>query len=136
MTYKEKYHTYLKSDVWVQMKLDLIHIRGNKCERCGAKRQFKYLHLHHLTYERVFNEEQFDLELLCAGCHLAEHGIKNPKKKPQPRYKKKLSKADKLINKDVRHRIKRLKTKLKANTITVSEYAKRLREIRSREKKS
>ena len=133
MTYKEKYHAYLKSDKWAQMKLDLIEIRGQKCERCGAKRTFKYLHLHHLTYERIFHEEPSDLELLCSGCHVAEHGIEKPKKKPQIKRKKKLSKSDKFINKKVRHRIKRLRTKLKERTITVAEYAKRLRQIRRSE---
>ena len=89
MTYKEKYHAYLKSDKWATIKLDLIAVRGQKCERCEAKRQFKYLHLHHLTYKRVFNEEQGDLQLLCSGCHIAEHGIEKPKKKPKINRKKK-----------------------------------------------
>ena len=89
MTYKEKYHAYLKSDKWAQMKLDLIEIRGQKCERCESKRTFKYLHLHHLTYERVFHEEPSDLELLCGGCHVSEHGIEKPKKKAKIKRKKK-----------------------------------------------
>ena len=135
MTYKEKYHAYLKSDKWAQIKLDLIEIRGQKCERCGVKRTFRYLHLHHLTYERVFHEEPSDLELLCGGCHATEHGIIKPKKKAWTRRKKKLSTTDKLINKAIRYKIRRLKNKLKAKTITVSTYAYALRAIRSKEKR-
>ena len=137
MTYKEKYNAYLKSDKWAQMKLDLIEIRGQKCERCGVKRTFRYLHLLHLTYERVFHEEPNDLELLCGGCHIIEHGIKKPKPqriyKKKSKRKKKLSKADIRINSNIRKQIKRLKAELKSNTITVSEYAKQLKEIRSGE---
>lgn len=87
MEFKEKYHLYLKSEGWASKKLDIIHLRGQKCERCGAKRQLKYLHLHHLTYKRVFDELPKDLELICAGCHVKEHNIK-PKKKQKKRKNK------------------------------------------------
>ncbi len=86
--FKTKYKKYLLSDEWATMKIDLIHIRGHKCERCPSKGN---LHLHHLTYKNVFNEEPEDLELLCAKCHATEHGItkaKKPKKKKKVKNKR------------------------------------------------
>jgi 5-methylcytosine-specific restriction endonuclease McrA len=67
-----KYREYLQSSEWANIKIDLIHNRGNKCESCG---KIGYVQVHHLTYDRLFNEEPSDLVLLCAGCHKAEHGI-------------------------------------------------------------
>lgn len=86
--HKDRYLKYLKSKAWAQIKLDIIQTRGAKCERCGQERkQFRYLHVHHLTYERLFKEEPEDLEILCAACHRAEHGIKKKRKRDKPKAK-------------------------------------------------
>lgn len=79
---KEEYYKYLKSKDWSDIKLDLIHTRGNKCERCGNKRKhFRYLHIHHLTYRNIGNEKPEDLEILCAPCHRKEHGIEKHRRR-------------------------------------------------------
>ena len=70
--YKEKYYTYLKSNEWLQIKLDLYELRGKQCEVCESKRNVQ---VHHLTYKNVFNEEPEDLILLCRKCHEKEHDI-------------------------------------------------------------
>jgi len=75
-----EYKAYLKSKEWKAIKAKVISIRGNYCERCKEQRQVNILHLHHKTYKRIFNEALSDLELLCPGCHMAEHKI-NPNKK-------------------------------------------------------
>lgn len=80
-----KYKKYLRSQEWINIKIDLIQTRGSKCERCGARRTATKLQLHHRTYETLFNESSNDLELLCGACHKREHGIgvKKIKKKPK-----------------------------------------------------
>ena len=77
-----KYKAYLLSDEWKQLKIDLVQQRGFKCEVCHKKT--KLLQLHHLTYERIYNENESDLQLLCGICHQKAHGlIKDKTKKPK-----------------------------------------------------
>ncbi len=73
----DKYKRYLQSHEWAQIKNDLFDIRGRNCERCGSSYG---LQIHHKTYERLYNEEPKDLEILCAGCHSKEHNIKTKRK--------------------------------------------------------
>jgi len=97
MDYKEKYHAYLKSEEWAQIRIDLIELRDSRCDRCNVKRMNKYLHVHHLTYDRIFNEEPGDLELLCVQCHKAEHKKINLKSKRKLRSKKPVNKEIKQL---------------------------------------
>jgi 5-methylcytosine-specific restriction endonuclease McrA len=68
--HKQKYHDYLLSPEWAQIKIDLFEHRGKKCERCPSKYN---LHVHHLHYNNIFNEEPEDLIILCNKCHSLEH---------------------------------------------------------------
>lgn len=72
----EDYHRYLKSKKWKDFRLKIINERGKKCEKCGNK---KYLEIHHLTYDNVFNETRNDVMVLCDLCHRKEHNIKRIK---------------------------------------------------------
>lgn len=115
----KKYHNYLRSKEWIQKKIGIIEIRGQRCEKCGEKKELKRLHLHHLNYKRIFNERSEDLKLLCNRCHMIEH-----EKKIQKPKRKKFSKKDR--------KIRRLKAKLKCHVITITEYSKRLKRIKSK----
>jgi len=75
---KQKYIEYLLSDEWAQIRIDLFKFRGYSCERCSNP---KNLHVHHLHYDNIFNEEPEDLEILCATCHSKEHKILSKSKK-------------------------------------------------------
>lgn len=66
-----EYHAYLKSPAWKARRLELIAVRGAKCEICASKGK---LHLHHLTYVRLYDELDTDLAVLCDECHMAVHG--------------------------------------------------------------
>lgn len=79
MAIGKKYQNYLLSNEWAQLKIDIYEARGRKCEQCGNTRQ---LHIHHLTYKNIYNEEPEDLIILCKPCHEKEHNIKSKKKKP------------------------------------------------------
>jgi 5-methylcytosine-specific restriction endonuclease McrA len=62
---------YLKSLHWRftrwRKKLQMRITKGSVyCERCGSK---KYLHIHHVTYQRLGYERMSDLQVICRACH-------------------------------------------------------------------
>lgn len=67
----KEYNDYLKSDKWLSLRRSVIKSR-KKCERCGYDQK---LQVHHKHYKNIFNESPHDLELLCARCHMKEHGL-------------------------------------------------------------
>lgn len=75
--HRKKYYEYLESQEWKDKRDELFRIRGRRCERCNSS---KNIQVHHLTYERVFNELLNDLEVLCKTCHEIEHGIRKPER--------------------------------------------------------
>ena len=50
----DKYKAYLLSNEWKQIRIDLITIRGSKCEKCSKKTN--RLQVHHLTYGLQISE--------------------------------------------------------------------------------
>ncbi|MCF6331040.1 MAG: HNH endonuclease [Sulfurimonas sp.] len=62
--------TYLQSEDWHELKQKLKSLQGNKCCLCKSKNN---LNVHHITYERLGNEELSDLRLLCRKCHIRQH---------------------------------------------------------------
>lgn len=85
--WKEKYNQYIKSVEWYNLKIDLLQRRGCRCEKCGKRKRPTSLHIHHITYERLFNEIPTDLIILCPLCHAKEHGIIKEKKLPVKKIK-------------------------------------------------
>ena len=69
-----KYLEYLNSKEWLDIRIDLLSIRGKRCENCGNDKCI--LDIHHLTYKNIFNEEPEDLIILCRKCHKKEHSKK------------------------------------------------------------
>lgn len=61
-----KYTLYLNSDDWKNKRSLVLKRDNNICQACltNAANQ-----VHHLTYERVFNEPLFDLVSICNTCH-------------------------------------------------------------------
>ncbi|MFM2203240.1 MAG: hypothetical protein RLZZ605_204 [Bacteroidota bacterium] len=76
----KKYNDYLKSYKWKLFRKSILEERNYTCERCGLKPEQKLLHIHHKTYERIFNELPSDLELVCKNCHSKIHKNKKIKK--------------------------------------------------------
>lgn len=68
MNWQEKYQERISSFQWRGLKMRLLNERGNFCERC--KNSGLDLELHHLTYERLGEELDSDLQLLCRECHI------------------------------------------------------------------
>lgn len=53
------------------LKMKLLEVRGNTCERCGYSK-YEILHMHHKDRNRL-NNDMSNLELICPNCHYEEH---------------------------------------------------------------
>lgn len=63
------YESYLKSDIWVEIRAQAINRASGKCENCGLK--YGSLHVHHKSYKHIGgNELPEELKALCYPCHL------------------------------------------------------------------
>lgn len=83
-----KYRAYLHSKEWKAKRQQLFKERGKKCEICGDTNQ---LEIHHITYDRLYNELSEDLLIVCNPCHSNLH-----KKKPKQKAPKKPKRSKKL----------------------------------------
>jgi len=67
----EDYAAYLKSPEWANVKRRYrASLRPQDCGLCGTGENIQ---IHHLTYERVGQEELADLVALCGDCHSMLH---------------------------------------------------------------
>ena len=57
---------YYKSEEWETKRLFALRRAQHRCDKCGSKGP---LQVHHLTYDRIYNERPEDLEVLCNKCH-------------------------------------------------------------------
>jgi len=65
-----EYEAYLQSDAW-RAKRETAKARdGHRCTMCGSSER---LVVHHLTYDRIFEEDLADLVTLCDDCHQSVH---------------------------------------------------------------
>jgi len=70
--YFESYQDYLKSDEWKEKANAAKERAGWQCQ-INAKHSNKILHAHHRTYERIGNELDSDITVLCDSCHRKAH---------------------------------------------------------------
>lgn len=69
-----KYLDQLKSPKWQKKRLDILNIRGFKCEKC--KSEDEQLHVHHRFYIANRKAWEYDndvFQVLCHICHEIEH---------------------------------------------------------------
>lgn len=73
--------TYRSSE-WKRFRLRLIAIADSRCERCGRREgDGVVLQAHHRIYvpgREAHDYPPQDMEVICKGCHAAEHGIIRP----------------------------------------------------------
>lgn len=84
---RQLYENYLKSKKWIDFRNSIKEKRGNKCEICNIKGVV--LHGHHLTYERLMNELETDIQIVCLRCHEEIHGRKFKPSRSETSKKKK-----------------------------------------------
>ena len=65
-----KYHKYLTSDKWKELREKVKKRDNYLCQECKTN---KAEEVHHLTYENVFNEKMSDLISVCSDCHKELH---------------------------------------------------------------
>ena len=71
MSRRDEYIEYLAGPSWRWKREQAFALHGRFCRRCGTRRT---LHVHHVTYARLFDEDVArDLEILCELCHAAVH---------------------------------------------------------------
>jgi hypothetical protein len=63
-----EYERYLQSEAWQEKRIQRLAIAQNRCAACSNSRA---VHVHHLTYARIFNEDMADLLPLCDLHHVA-----------------------------------------------------------------
>lgn len=69
---RERYRQYLRSEHWHIFRETVLAKRGRLCQQC--KIPSISVDLHHLTYERLGEERESDVEVLCRPCHDIRHG--------------------------------------------------------------
>lgn len=63
-----EYQAYLESDAWGLKRARCLHEAKGRCQACGG---CEGVQVHHVTYERIFTEDDLDLLALCRECHEA-----------------------------------------------------------------
>lgn len=64
------YEQYLRTAHWHTTRNRALARVRYRCQRCQANSQ---LQVHHLSYDRLGEELDTDLQVLCRGCHLGHH---------------------------------------------------------------
>lgn len=68
------YSYQLKSPKWQKKRLDILNLRGFKCEKCNCEEN--QLHVHHRFYLKNRKAWEYDndvFQVLCYICHENEH---------------------------------------------------------------
>lgn len=66
------YYAYINGPVWKQRRASFLMRRGKKCEACGHT---GIMEVHHRTYDRMGQERDSDLAVLCDPCHTVVHQL-------------------------------------------------------------
>lgn len=69
--HERNYALYLQSEEWDTRRRVVLIRDGFNCVICGEPAE----HVHHLTYDRIFNEPLYDLVSVCASCHEIIHTL-------------------------------------------------------------
>lgn len=68
--YLYRKHMYLKSSSWHSKRQQVLKRDNYCCQICGRHTE---LNVHHLRYNKLFNEPLDDLLTLCTTCHTQVH---------------------------------------------------------------
>lgn len=72
---KLEYTKYLKSSKWKERRQCRLEQCNYKCSICNLIKLEKHLHLHHHTYDNLYNEKDLDLDIVCQLCHKDIHYV-------------------------------------------------------------
>lgn len=69
----EDYNAYMASPEWAEVKRRYrASLRPQDCGLCGTDQNIQ---IHHMTYDRIGEEELADLAALCGDCHSMLHAL-------------------------------------------------------------
>lgn len=74
MAKKQTYSEQIQSPKWQKKRLEILNLRGFKCEECGNEEQ--QLHVHHRAYIKNRKAWEYDndiYQVLCSNCHEKVH---------------------------------------------------------------
>lgn len=128
---KQEYGEYLLTPHWRAKRAQRMEMSDWACDSCGKTAD----HVHHLTYERLGNEDLRDLIPLCVDCHYRIHDLID--KKRISLFGDPIKLRSETITILVRHRVKKEKRKKKhkGKAINPKERLKlnaRMKEMRDR----
>ena len=69
--HRAAYASYLRTPQWAERRTRALRRARGKCSLCSSKRG---LEAHHRTYERIGEERDEDITVLCSSCHGSHHG--------------------------------------------------------------
>jgi len=69
------YKEYINSERWRIKSTEAKKRAGWRCQVCNTTGNFRTLHAHHRTYDRLGNERPEDITVLCERCHTFFHTI-------------------------------------------------------------
>lgn len=67
------YCKYLESEKWKNFREEVLKRDNYKCTKCGKTEN---LHIHHISYDNIWDEKLEDVITLCDECHEKEHSTK------------------------------------------------------------
>lgn len=67
------YKAYLESDEWKAKRKERLEIDKYTCQECQTALYDDTAHVHHITYDSLYNEDMNDLVSLCHKCHVDIH---------------------------------------------------------------
>ena len=77
---KEEYRARLQTDWWKILAKELKDLVLNTCQICGDSNKDTKLHIHHLSYNNLGNDKEWDdVVVVCECCHVTYHSVH-----PQP----------------------------------------------------
>lgn len=79
-----EYAKYLQSNQWRDKRLTVLARDNYSCQCCGQSNTA--LDIHHLTYDRIYEEALYDLVSLCRNCHLSHHNSGTIEQQAQEEY--------------------------------------------------
>lgn len=65
------YPEYLMSDHWKRIRWAALWRARHRCAACGREATEAELHVHHITRDRLGEEDPADVIVLCRDCHAA-----------------------------------------------------------------
>ncbi|NMC59986.1 MAG: HNH endonuclease [Candidatus Methanofastidiosa archaeon] len=78
LEWKKVYESYIRSEIWREIRNQAIIRANNECEKCGS--HLEKLDVHHINYDNIVGKEKTeDLQVLCYPCHQKADRIRNIK---------------------------------------------------------